>query len=159
MFTVGMVLKDFLDNGDEAKKVVQNQLQLPHTASGESKNSNNSQASSSGAIPMAMNTGTPVLYPEQRRGGRGRSSSVTTPSTTSNAASSYTYPKRDHRVVRHYLGSAAYPQRVIDDLMTEAEAREHCLGIESSSMTCTSKAGKRRTRRLGHWFDTFEKYR
>ena len=108
---------------------------------------------------MAMNT-QPTGDSTTTRWRPNRTNRYISDKTTASATTTtVTYPKRDHRVVRHYLGSAAYPQRVIEELLTENEAREHCLSIEACSMTCTSKAGKRRTRRLGHWFDTFEQYR
>ncbi len=113
---------------------------------------------------MAMSTETPGTHiggrgvereaREEKRSNRASRRAALAASTTAT-----TWVKREYRIVRHYLGPAAYPQRVIEDLMTETECREHCISVEACSMTCTSKAGKRRTRRLGHWFDTFEKYR
>lgn len=140
--------------------VVQKQLELPHT--GSTMTDTDETKIRSGAIPMAMSASTPATtptahystgnYPPRNRNRSTRGLDTTTTTMTS-------WPKRDHRIIRHYLGNAAYPQRVIEDLLTEGEVREHCISAEACSMTCTSKAGKRRTRRLGHWFDTFEKYR
>lgn len=64
-------------------------------------------------------------------------------------------PKRNYRIVRHYL-SSKINRRIVKENLTETEAREHCVDIKSSSMTCKDKAGRARTRRVGHWFDSFE---
>ena len=45
--------------------------------------------------------------------------------------------------------------RVIRRGLSLAEAQAHCGDPQTSSSTCTSAAGKRRTRKLGHWFDSF----
>ena len=45
--------------------------------------------------------------------------------------------------------------RTIKRGLTEEEAMAHCQDPETSSSTCTNNAGKRRTRRLGKWFDGF----
>ena len=39
--------------------------------------------------------------------------------------------------------------------LTEEEAQAHCRGSETSSSTCTSAVGKRRTREKGDWFDCY----
>lgn len=88
--------------------------------------------------------------------------STSSSSSTSKKGSSSTttvVDRKNHRIVRNYLGSAAYERRVIKELLTEDEAREHCMDENAASMTCSTKHGRRRTRRIGHWFDTFEQYR
>jgi hypothetical protein len=59
------------------------------------------------------------------------------------------------RVVRFYK-DAGIRRRVIIERCTEREAQRHCGDPETSSSTCTSKAGKARTKRLGAWFDGYE---
>lgn len=39
--------------------------------------------------------------------------------------------------------------------LTLALAQAHCNDPETSSRTCTTEAGKRRTRRSGPWFDGY----
>lgn len=39
--------------------------------------------------------------------------------------------------------------------LTLEEAQAHCNDPESSSATCTTKAGKRRTKVCGPWFDGY----
>ena len=152
LFCVETVLEK-ADFFGENEKPVQKQLELAHTGQ-----TATSQKIPTGAIQMSMSPSTTHYsasnHPfrvRERRGSRYITSTAASPVAS--------WPKRDHRIIRHYLGSAAYPQRVIEDLLTEEEVRERCISPEACSMTCTSKAGKRRTRRLGHWFDTFEKYR
>lgn len=60
-----------------------------------------------------------------------------------------------HNIVRMYKD--AYPRkRIIARGLTLEEAQAHCKNPETSSSTCTSSAGKARTRRLGPWFDGYE---
>lgn len=40
--------------------------------------------------------------------------------------------------------------------LTLEEAKEHCKDPETSSKTCTSSEGRRRTRECGPWFDAYE---
>ena len=40
--------------------------------------------------------------------------------------------------------------------LTLEEAQEHCRDPETSSRTCTSAEGVRRTRNMGPWFDGYE---
>lgn len=42
--------------------------------------------------------------------------------------------------------------------VTKETARAHCHDPETSSRTCTSARGKRRTARNGEWFDGFEEH-
>lgn len=63
-----------------------------------------------------------------------------------------------YRIVRFYKD--AYPnRRIIERGLTLEEAQAHCSNPETSSSTCTAAAGKRRTRRLGAWFDGYEEAR
>lgn len=55
-------------------------------------------------------------------------------------------------IVRMWQNGA---RRVLNTSMTLKEARAHCKNPETSSSTCTSKAGKARTRRSGPWFDGY----
>ena len=45
--------------------------------------------------------------------------------------------------------------RTIKKGLTEEAAMLHCNDPETSSSTCTSSAGKRRTKNQGEWFDGF----
>jgi hypothetical protein len=45
---------------------------------------------------------------------------------------------------------------VVRRRVTLAEAQAHCHDPETSSSTCTSAEGKRRTRKYGAWFDGYE---
>ena len=56
-------------------------------------------------------------------------------------------------IVRFYFRGG---RRVIKTGLSLEEARAHCANPETSSRTCTSAAGKRRTAQLGPWFDGFE---
>lgn len=60
-----------------------------------------------------------------------------------------------YRIVRMYK-DATPNHRVILRGLTIAEAKAHCGSPEASSKTCTSTAGRARTKRLGAWFDGFE---
>lgn len=60
-----------------------------------------------------------------------------------------------YNVVRRYFNSNIRP-RVIKRGVTLAEAQAHCQDPETSSSTCTKKAGRDRTRRCGPWFDGYE---
>jgi len=48
------------------------------------------------------------------------------------------------------------PSEIIKEGLTLEEAQAHCRDKETSSTTCTSKAGKARTRRWGPWFDGYQ---
>jgi len=63
--------------------------------------------------------------------------------------------ERIYRVIRFYFNRPGY-RRTILDRLTLAEAQAHCNDPETSSSTCTSAAGKARTRRLGPWFDGWD---
>lgn len=60
-----------------------------------------------------------------------------------------------YKIVRMYRNSDV-PKRTIKTGLTLEEAQEHCRNPETSSRTCTSAAGKARTRKLGPWFDGYE---
>lgn len=56
-----------------------------------------------------------------------------------------------YKVIRFFRDSGR--RMVIGTRMTLEKAQEWCQNPETSSSTCTSPAGKRRTRRSGPWFD------
>ena len=57
------------------------------------------------------------------------------------------------KIVRFYFDAA---RRTLTTVPSLSAAQLHCNDPETSSRTCTSRAGKDRTRRLGHWFDGYE---
>lgn len=60
-----------------------------------------------------------------------------------------------YNIVRCYF--KAYPRRrIIRRNLTLEEAQAWCRNPETSSSTCTSSAGRRRTAQLGPWFDGYE---
>jgi hypothetical protein len=61
---------------------------------------------------------------------------------------------RYYQIVR-YFADPQKRKRIVNTRCTRAEAEQHCNDPENSSQTCTSEAGKRRTREHGHWFDGF----
>lgn len=67
---------------------------------------------------------------------------------------------RAYNIVRFYQrGTApgyATRRRVIIARVTLAEAQAHCADPETSSSTCTTAVGRRRTRQRGPWFDGYE---
>jgi hypothetical protein len=54
---------------------------------------------------------------------------------------------------RHYMDGRS---ETIATGLTRKEAQEHCSDPETSSKTCTSAEGIRRTEEHGDWFDGFE---
>jgi hypothetical protein len=56
------------------------------------------------------------------------------------------------RIIRFFRES--YRQQVIAIRLTLEQAQAHCNDPETSSSTCTSAEGKRRTEKYGPWFDT-----
>lgn len=62
-----------------------------------------------------------------------------------------------YKIVRMYQGNT--PRRTIDRELTLEEAQAHCKNPETSSSTCTTSEGRKRTRRLGPWFDGYERDR
>jgi hypothetical protein len=63
-----------------------------------------------------------------------------------------------YRVVRLYR-DAKIRRRVIDTGLTLEEAQRHCSDPETSSSTCTGKTARARSRRVGAWFDAYERNR
>jgi hypothetical protein len=57
-----------------------------------------------------------------------------------------------YRIVRMYFKGG---KRIIESNLTLDQAQAHCQNPETSSRTCTSSAGRARTRRLGPWFDSY----
>ena len=63
-----------------------------------------------------------------------------------------------YRIIQFYKD--AYPnKRTIERGLTLEEAQAHCHDPESSSSTCTNATGRRQTRRMGAWFDGYDKSR
>lgn len=58
-----------------------------------------------------------------------------------------------YKIVRIYRNGK---KRAIRRGLTEREAQAHCGNPETSSATCTNAVGKRRTKKLGPWFDAFD---
>jgi hypothetical protein len=61
-----------------------------------------------------------------------------------------------YNVVRMYFRGG---HRIIKRGVTLDEAQAHCKDPETSSSTCTSSTGRRRTRERGPWFDGYEECR
>lgn len=61
-----------------------------------------------------------------------------------------------YNVVRMYFRGG---HRIIKRGVALAEAQAHCKDPETSSSTCTSAAGRRRTKERGPWFDGYEECR
>lgn len=62
--------------------------------------------------------------------------------------------ERVYKIVRHYRDR--WPnRRTIRRGLTLAEAQAHCEDPETSSSTATSAAARRRTERVGPWFDGY----
>lgn len=59
-----------------------------------------------------------------------------------------------YNIVRFYFRAG---RRVIARNLTLEEAQMWCRDPETSSKTCTSSTGKARTRKIGPWFDGYEK--
>ncbi len=62
--------------------------------------------------------------------------------------------RQKYKIVRGYFKGG---RRTIATNLTLDEAQAHCRDPETSSSTCTKSAGKARTRRMGPWFDGYEK--
>ena len=60
-----------------------------------------------------------------------------------------------YKIVRMYK-EARINSRTIRRGLTLSEAQAHCKDPETSSSTATSRDAKRRTARLGEWFDGYE---
>jgi hypothetical protein len=61
-----------------------------------------------------------------------------------------------YKIVRHYK-DAGILKRVIARGLTLEQAQAHCKNPESSSRTATGKVARARTRKLGDWFDGYDK--
>ncbi len=62
-----------------------------------------------------------------------------------------------YRIVRHYYQHpSGVRRRVVKRVSTEQAAQLHCSNPEMSSRTCTRAEGKRRTKRVGPWFEGYE---
>lgn len=61
-----------------------------------------------------------------------------------------------YKIVRRYE-QAGFRRRTIATGLTLAEAQAHCSDPETSSRTCTNSTGRARTRRLGAWFDGYDR--
>lgn len=62
-----------------------------------------------------------------------------------------------YAIVRNFFDRERAPRRrVVKTVRTLEEAQAHCSDPETSSRTCTSRAGVERTRRYGPWFDGYE---
>jgi hypothetical protein len=61
-----------------------------------------------------------------------------------------------YKIVRCYQRAAIRKRTIMTGLSLE-EAQAHCHDPETSSSTCTNSTGKARTRRLGPWFDGYER--
>ena len=62
-----------------------------------------------------------------------------------------------YKIIRIYRDT--HKRRTIETGVTLEQAQAHCSDPETSSKTCTSAAGKRRTRQNGPWFDCYEECR
>ena len=62
-----------------------------------------------------------------------------------------------YRIVRMYHDPDT-PSRAVNGMsgLTLEEAQAHCRDPETSSKTCTSYQGRKRTERRGPWFDGYE---
>jgi len=61
-----------------------------------------------------------------------------------------------YKIIRHYFRGG---KRTINTGLTLEQAQAHCRNPETSSSTCTSSAGRARTRKVGQWFDGYEECR
>ncbi len=59
-----------------------------------------------------------------------------------------------YKIIRFYFKGG---RRTIKQGLTLEEAQEHCQDIQTSSSTCTTYAGKQRTKTMGDWFDAYER--
>ena len=61
-----------------------------------------------------------------------------------------------YKIIRFYRSASKYGHRVIKRGLTLEEAQAHCRNNETSSRTCTTSEARRRTARLGEWFDGYD---
>ena len=64
-----------------------------------------------------------------------------------------------YRVVRFFKeeGLIFHPSEVVKTGLSLEEAQAHCKSPESSSSTCTTEEGHRRTIKRGDWMDGYDK--
>lgn len=62
-----------------------------------------------------------------------------------------------YKIVRMYFNSDRWPRRTVKRGLTLEEAQAHCQDPDTSSKTCTTSVGRRRTAARGPWFDGYEK--
>jgi hypothetical protein len=60
-----------------------------------------------------------------------------------------------YKIIRHYFNSNV-SNRVIKRGLTLEQARAHCADPETNSTTATKPTARKRTKRLGAWFDGYE---
>ena len=58
-----------------------------------------------------------------------------------------------YKIVRVYFND--HPKETIVRGLTLEQAQRHCNDPETSSKTCTTPEGKRRTLQYGQWFDAY----
>lgn len=61
---------------------------------------------------------------------------------------------KKYRVVRFFFNSGR--RRIVKWCLPLSLAQEHCCNPQTSSSSCTDRAGKARTRKFGPWFDAYE---
>jgi hypothetical protein len=61
-----------------------------------------------------------------------------------------------YKIVLHYA-DLKLGKRTVERGLTLEEAQAYCRDPESSSHTCTSATGRRRTKQRGHWFYGYTK--
>lgn len=59
-----------------------------------------------------------------------------------------------YKIIRFYFNG--YPRRTIKRGLTLAQAQAHCSDPETSWRTATSYVARKRTQRMGEWFDGYE---
>ena len=64
---------------------------------------------------------------------------------------------KKYKIIRQYFNDNI-PARTVKKGLTKAQAMAHCQDPETSSKTCTSRAGKHRSIIYGAWFDGFASY-
>lgn len=57
-----------------------------------------------------------------------------------------------YKIIRFFQNAN---NRTIDTGLTLEEAQAHCSNPEASSSTCTTSAGRRRTKSKGAWFEGY----
>jgi hypothetical protein len=62
-------------------------------------------------------------------------------------------PAESYDIVRMFQKGG---KRIVKRGLTLQEAQAHCKDPETSSSTCTTKAGRDRTKRMGPWFDGYQ---